>query len=80
MDSVTDRLTLHFDLVEGAGWAGQQVELLRLKHGVVSAGHHHAVTRPPATGLVSQLQDAGVGQHVDGDGRLWANCGKKKEM
>lgn len=74
--SITDAigsLTLDFDLRGCAGGAGQQGELLSLVHGVVGAGHHHAVPGPPALGLFGQLQDAAVGQHVNGDGGLWTN-------
>lgn len=59
-----------------AGQTGQQGELLRLVHGVVRAGHHQPIPRAPAVRLLSQVQDAAVGQHVNGNVGLWANWGR----
>ncbi|KAF3833366.1 hypothetical protein F7725_027031 [Dissostichus mawsoni] len=76
---IAGSLTLDLDLTGCAGGAGHQAELLRLVHGVVCAGDHHPVPGPPALRFVPQLQDAAVGQHVDGDGGLRTNCRGDKE-
>lgn len=70
---VIGSLTLDLDLVGCTGRARQQGELFSLVHGVVGTGHHHAVPVSPALWLVGELQDAAVGQHVNGDGGLRTN-------
>lgn len=74
-------LTLDLHLVGCASRAGQKGELFRLVHGVVGTGHHHPIPRSPALWLVSQLQDAAVGQHVDRNEGLWTNySGRRCEL
>lgn len=66
-------LTSDLQLVGCAGRTGQQCKLFSLVHWVVCTGHHHPIPRPPACRLVSQLQDAAVWHHVDGNRGLWTN-------
>lgn len=69
------------DLVGRAAKAGQQDKLFSLVHGIVGTGHHHPIPGPPAFWLVGELQDAAVGQHVDGNGGLRTNYrGRQGEL
>lgn len=70
--------TLDLHLVGCAGQTGQDGELLRLVHGVVSAGNHQLIAGLPAAWLVGQFQDTAVGQHVNGNVGLWTNLSDRK--
>lgn len=67
--------TCYSDLVGGTGPAGKDPELLRLVHGVVSAGHHHGVPGLPRPHVGLQRQERAVDVGVDGDGELGPHCG-----
>lgn len=73
-DGATESPTCYSDLVGGAGMAGKHQELLRLVHGVVGAGNHQAVSRPPGLHVVLQRQDGAVYVGVDGDGEFGPHC------
>lgn len=71
--------TCHSDLRRGTGFAGENLELFRLVHGVVSAGDDQGVSRPPGLHIVHQVQDGAVYVGVNADRELGPHCNPKQE-
>lgn len=75
MREVSERkLTFDPDLVRLAVWAGQQRELFSLVHGIICAGHHNPILRPPAHRLLCKIQDTTVQRHVHRDRDEGTDC------
>lgn len=71
--------TCHSDLCRGTGFAGKNLELFCLVHGVVSAGDNQGVSRPPGLHIVHQVQDGAVYVGVNADRELGPHCNPKQE-